>query len=175
MSLQLTLVLAGPPKGKARHRTRVQKTKTGKVFAQEYPDPEGVKYESQLRYVAAQQMGDRPPTILPVRLHVEAQLQIAAGKTDYEKENMLIGAVAPLNKGSGDCDNFLKIVGDALNGIVWIDDCQILEASVVKRWALAPRLIVAIETIELPPVVERPSRSRKRRAETSPDLFAADG
>jgi Holliday junction resolvase RusA-like endonuclease len=34
-----------------------------------------------------------------------------------------------------DVDNYLKGLLDACNGIVWRDDCQIVEASVSKQWA----------------------------------------
>lgn len=34
-----------------------------------------------------------------------------------------------------DCDNLIKGVQDALNGIAWHDDSQIVDVRVVKRWA----------------------------------------
>lgn len=49
--------------------------------------------------------------------------------------------------GRPDWDNIGKIVSDALNGVAWIDDSQVVEASVAKRFAAqgeAGRLIVQV-------------------------------
>jgi Holliday junction resolvase RusA-like endonuclease len=167
---RLVFSLAGPPRGKGRHRARIARSKAGAAFVQSYPDGATVKYETQLRYVAQQQMGDRPPWLLPVRVHVEVLLPIAQSGAEWEKEAKLAGAILPAKRGSGDADNFLKIVGDSLNGIVWVDDSQIVEATVIKRYAVAPRLSVVAETLEPPP--ERPGR-RARLAASQDDLFAA--
>lgn len=34
-----------------------------------------------------------------------------------------------------DADNVLKAIKDGLNDVAWIDDCQVCDARVVKRWA----------------------------------------
>ena len=64
MSLLVTIELDGPPRGKGRPRATV--TKRG--FAQVYTDDRTVKYESQLRYAASQEMAGQVPTDQPVAL-----------------------------------------------------------------------------------------------------------
>jgi Holliday junction resolvase RusA-like endonuclease len=39
-----------------------------------------------------------------------------------------------------DADNFLKLALDALNGVAWADDCQVVDATVRKRYALSEPL-----------------------------------
>ena len=171
MTFRLAIELAGPPRGKGRHRARIQKAKgSGRLYVQEYPDGETVKYETQLRYVGQQRMDGRPPTILPLRVQVEVTLQIAASGPEWERAAKLAGAIVPISKGTGDVDNYLKIL-DALNGIVWADDSQIVEARVFKRYGNNPRLAILVEALELP-TVEKPERKRKAAEPAAPDLFA---
>lgn len=37
--------------------------------------------------------------------------------------------------GRSDWDNLAKAICDALNGVIYIDDCQIVHAIVIKHWA----------------------------------------
>jgi Holliday junction resolvase RusA-like endonuclease len=47
-----------------------------------------------------------------------------------------------------DADNIVKIVKDALNGIVWADDAQVVQMNVSKVYAPAPGLTVNITALE---------------------------
>jgi Holliday junction resolvase RusA-like endonuclease len=166
MTLRVTITLAGAAQGKARHRTRVQATKDGRTFAQEYPDGRSVKYESQLRYAAQCEMNGRPPTIQPCRVIVDVYMQAPSSGSKREIAARLRNDLRPLKK--PDVDNFLKSVGDALNGVVWKDDSAIVEATVRKWWADDPRLVIEVETIE-PPALPAPPREAGRGVW---DLFA---
>ena len=46
-----------------------------------------------------------------------------------------------------DWDNVGKICSDALNGIVWRDDCQVASAQVVKTYANSPRLVIEVRAL----------------------------
>jgi Holliday junction resolvase RusA-like endonuclease len=46
-----------------------------------------------------------------------------------------------------DADNHLKLVMDALNGILWHDDAQVCAATVTKRYSETPGLHVKIATL----------------------------
>ena len=43
-----------------------------------------------------------------------------------------------------DCDNYLKLVQDALNGVVYRDDASIVMACVSKRWNKYPGMTVKV-------------------------------
>ena len=59
----------------------------------------------------------------------------------------------------GDCTNIAKGIEDALNGVAWLDDSQVVELAVRKRWAKHgedPAAIVTICQVEpLPDVIEK--------------------
>lgn len=46
-----------------------------------------------------------------------------------------------------DIDNVFKAVTDALNGIIWQDDRQIVNAEIAKRYSSIPRVEIEIEEI----------------------------
>lgn len=165
MSLRVVIELAGPPRGKGRARATV--TKRG--FAHVYTDDKTRKYEAQLRFAAQQQMAGREPTILPVRVQVEVYLEIMPSWPRWQREAAEAGEWLPIGRGSGDADNFLKVL-DALNGIVWQDDAQIVEAHVFKRCG-TPRLVIAVETIDPPAKPEKPARLRQTGSVPVADLF----
>src|SRR5215471_5367547 len=77
MAWPIVIALAGPPRGKGRHRARINtSSRTGVPFVQTYPDNATVRYESQLRYAAQQQMQGQPPTSQPLSVTVEVVLAI---------------------------------------------------------------------------------------------------
>ena len=43
-----------------------------------------------------------------------------------------------------DFDNIAKLVGDALNGLVWTDDKLIVEARVRKIYGLQPKIVLTV-------------------------------
>lgn len=53
----------------------------------------------------------------------------------------------PYPRGNGDLDNYLKAISDALNGIFWVDDAQIVEIHSKKMYTEVgekPKIIVEI-------------------------------
>lgn len=145
MSLLVTIVLDGPPRGKGRPRSRV----TNSGFAQVYTDEKTVKYESQLRYAAMQEMAGKVPTGLPVCLTMTVRFAVPASWSRKKTAAALLGHVQPTVK--PDADNTLKLT-DALNGIVWQDDKQVVDARVRKVYAEIPGLMIEVKTIEAPEI-----------------------
>ncbi len=149
MALHIVIALDGPAVGKGRPRATVLNG-----HATLYPDGKTVKYEAQLRLAAMQQMAGRQPTIQPVRVLVSVRIQIAPSSTKTELEAARLGHSHPIKRNSGDVDNYLKIL-DALNGIVWVDDAQIVEALVRKVYSEQPSLRIEIHTLEPPALPAR--------------------
>ena len=62
--------------------------------------------------------------------------------TAREKINARNGSALPTS--TPDADNIGKLVGDALNEIVWKDNAQIVDLRVIKRYSDSPALRVEV-------------------------------
>ncbi len=78
-------------------------------------------------------MGDGPLTLELVIGH-----ERPAGHWTSRGELSAAGRRMPFPAKKPDADNQLKLVGDALNGCMWKDDAQLVEARVVKVWMARP-------------------------------------
>lgn len=131
MSIQFTVY--GKPRGKQRPRYRFSR-KGGYA----YTPKETAVYERQIRqaYIAAG--GIMLSETKPISMLIEAEY--AKSKTSKKTYPTL----------KPDWDNIGKIVSDALNGVAYRDDAQIITAAINKRWAKdnIPKVIVAIGVVE---------------------------
>lgn len=161
MSLRVVITLAGKPRGKGRGRAFVHQH-TGRVTVM---TPEATRtYESQLRYAATQEMAGRPPTVQPVRVDIEARFEVPKSGSKAERAAKLLNHRRPTMK--PDWDNLAKIC-DAMNGVVFKDDVQVVDGRIRKVYAEAPALVVTVETIE-PPTLPL---GRSQPAGIAGDLF----
>lgn len=85
---------------------------------------------------------DHEPFTGPVSVEVYAFFAIPESWTKKKREAALAGGVPHI--GRPDADNCLKVVEDALNGLAFVDDSQITDASVQKRYGSRPRVEVNI-------------------------------
>ena len=95
----------------------------------------------------AKAMQHRPPRPIegPIFLFVQAFFKRPKG---HYRTGAYAGELKPNQPNyrikTPDADNFLKFVGDALNGIFWADDKQIVMPLPVKRYADSPRVEIII-------------------------------
>jgi Holliday junction resolvase RusA-like endonuclease len=138
----LVVELPGPPKAKGRHRSRVVLPKQGKPFVHNYADPETAKYEEALGWAAKAAMRGRVPFDFAVAVRIFATLPIPKSWTQRQKDAAVTGTV--FAKSRPDWDNYGKTASDAFNGIVWLDDSQVVCGLVVKRYGAEPSLAVEV-------------------------------
>jgi Holliday junction resolvase RusA-like endonuclease len=65
-----------------------------------------------------------------------------ASASKKKQQSMLHGGIRPTKK--PDCDNIAKAVLDALNGIAYYDDSQVVTVTVEKLYSDTPRVEVEI-------------------------------
>jgi len=122
--------IQGVPRGKGRHRT----TKTGHT----YTDLKTSEYEKMVKWIFKTTC--KEPMFLahvPLTCEIIAYFQRPKSKT---KCNINYPTKKP------DCDNIEKIICDALNGLAYHDDSQIVEITTKKRWTTDnPRVEVEIK------------------------------
>jgi len=124
MTLQIIFSVEGNPQGKARARF----TKTGHA----YTPQKTVDYENDIAIKAKQAMGSSDPLETPVAVYVYANYAIPASYSNKRKEACLNRSERPTKK--PDADNICKAVCDAMNGIVYKDDSQVVSLHFTKRY-----------------------------------------
>ena len=104
-----------------------------------------VRYESTVALFARQAMGDRNLFDGPVSLDLLLHMPIPASWSAKKRMAALNGEIFPETK--PDCSNVLKAVEDAMNGIVYLDDKQITDLCVIKRYGPTPGVDVIVSEI----------------------------
>ena len=98
--------------------------------------------ERQIAIAARSRMAGKPPASIPLRVSVTAVFPIPKSWPKAKREAAEAGTLAPTVK--PDVDNIAKLV-DALNGIVFEDDRQIVELSVLKAYGPEPSLSFVVQ------------------------------
>lgn len=88
-------------------------------------------YESLIRDVALPLMGGAAPWEGCVRVCIHASYKIPKSWSKKDRALALEGKVPPKKP---DVDNVVKIVLDSLNRVVYLDDTQVTDCFVSKRW-----------------------------------------
>lgn len=129
MTDTLHIRINGEPRGKQRPRF----TKQGRT----YTPKETREYEAQIRETAlkaaAIQQYTKPSADCPVQVRITSHCAIPKSWSKKKREAAQQGKIRPAVK--PDADNIGKLICDALNGIAYHDDKQVVELLVSKRYA----------------------------------------
>ena len=142
----ITLVVPGQPMGKQRARTRTVNTKAGKSFVMSYTPKKTLNYETYIKELFVIKY---PGFIImedAISVDVMAYLIIPMSKSKKQKEAMLNGDIFPTTRPDG--DNILKVCLDALQGICFKNDSQIIRGSFKKIYSNQPRVIISIREVQ---------------------------
>lgn len=96
-------------------------------------------------FYANRAMAGRAPSLKPISLTIHAYLPIPKSWSQKKQTQATLGEILPTVK--PDFDNLQKLVADALNGIIYKDDCQIVTAFIFKEYSRAPA--THIEVLEV--------------------------
>lgn len=140
----IDFVIPGEPKGKERPRARMVKMPDGKYVARVYT-PHGTEdYEKKIRTAYMLQCGKaKVEQGVPCAVHIRLGYKIPKSKTKREKEQMQAGKLLPLVK--PDVDNVAKAILDALNGVAYEDDAQVVMLTISKTYMEFPETTVIIQ------------------------------
>jgi len=127
MSLVVTFTVDGDPipKGRPRFARRGQ-------FVQTYTDAKTIDYETHVAMKARHAIGATEPLKGALTVFLYLRYTIPASYSKKRKEACLAGLEFPKRI---DIDNVYKSITDAMNGIVYLDDSQIVEAHIKKVYA----------------------------------------
>jgi len=128
----------GEPVGKGRPRF----AKRGN-FVSTYTPQKTKTYEDEIRLMAKAAMGSSEPLETPVTVAIYIRVGIPVSYTKQMKKYALEGILKPTKK--PDADNVLKCFLDAMNGIVYLDDKQVVNLHVTKVYAETPAVEVMVK------------------------------
>lgn len=132
----LTINVPGEIRGKGR-----PKFSTRNGFGRAYTDAKTAGAENWVRVCALEQVG-QPCLDGPLTLSMQITVAIPASWSKRKQAEAMAGVLRPTGK--PDLDNTTKLVADALNGIVWHDDSQVVSMAVSKRYGAAPGAVLEV-------------------------------
>jgi Holliday junction resolvase RusA-like endonuclease len=142
----IQFTVSGQPIAKGRPRFRIVKPKDGPDFVSTYTPAETVAYEARISKAAKVAMGGRFPSSAPIEIMIELRMQIPVSWTKKKRLAASLGQVWATKK--PDAGNVQKAIEDAMNGIVYVDDSQIVTLTVRKIYHAEPCMIVAVRELE---------------------------
>ena len=132
----VSFIVPGQPVAKGRARIT---TYGGHVRS--YTPEKTRRYENQVSAYAAEAMKNMPPIGGPVEVVVEAFMMVPASWSLKKRLSAIAGQIKPITK--PDLDNIVKAL-DGINGIIVVDDSQIVKLTATKQYAEIPQLIVTV-------------------------------
>ena len=136
----ITFNVPGQPYGKGRPRVGNVRGRA-RMFTPE----KTVSYENKVAFVAQQAMAGAALIEGAVDVSLFIVCQIPASWSKKKQAAATAGAIFPTTK--PDIDNIEKIIYDAINGVVWKDDVQVVDVKKVKRYGPVPGVNVRIEVL----------------------------
>ncbi len=132
----LVITIPGVMRGKQRARV----TRRG-AFATAYTPKETVNAEAWVKRCAVDQIGS-PCLTTALEVFIHITVPIAESWSKKRRAAAVAGEIKPTGK--PDADNTQKLLFDALNGIIWKDDAQIVDIRFSKRYGERPRTELTI-------------------------------
>jgi Holliday junction resolvase RusA-like endonuclease len=138
----IEFVVPGEPVGKGRPRA----FRMGNGVRMHTPE-NTARYENLVAIAAQQAMAGRAPMGGPVAVEMVLVTAPPASWSQKKRNQALDRMILPTTK--PDCDNVLKAIADACNGIVWGDDRQITDVVIRKRYGMRPMARVTVRPAEV--------------------------
>lgn len=136
--MMLNIFIPGKPQGKGR--ARAFKTRSGHIG--HYTPEKTRTYEGLIQTHAIEALGVVRATRRPIKLSLLINYEIPQGWQKWKIQAACEGLIAPTIK--PDADNVVKAVKDALNGVAWKDDCQVVMMDIQKQYSITPGLLIQV-------------------------------
>ena len=140
MSATVYFVVYGNPVGKGRPRA----TSRG-GFVRMYTDAKTLGFESAVADEARIAMREWQAFNTPMQLQLSAYYPIPKSWSKKKRQMAMDGEIHPQVK--PDLDNVMKAVLDAMNGVVYVDDSQVINMVATKRYSSDPRVEVYLHEV----------------------------
>lgn len=134
----MIFAVPGEPTGKGRPRVVRQG-----AFTRAYTPEKTAMYENLVKLEYQRAGGEMMEGQL--RMTITAHYGLPKSVSKVKRERMLKGEIRPIKK--PDADNVCKVICDALNGIAYHDDSQIVHLSISKWYDDEPSVVVEIDEV----------------------------
>ena len=138
MSLVLVYSVYGEPVGKGRPRF----ARRGN-FVSTYSPQKTKTYEDEIRMMAKAAMGASEALETPITVAIYIRVGIPKSFSKQKRKDALANIERPTKK--PDIDNIAKCFLDAMNGIVYLDDKQVVSLHITKEYAETPAVDVMVK------------------------------
>jgi Holliday junction resolvase RusA-like endonuclease len=136
--IKITIPGEAVPQGRPRFSTRGG-------FPRAYDPAKSREFKSYVRLLAAQAMNGAPPIEGAVSLVVVIYRAIPKSFSKRKRHLALEGEVLPVTK--SDLDNVVKSLTDAITGVIFRDDAQIVDLHACKLYDNTPRTEIQIAEV----------------------------
>lgn len=116
-----------PGKPQPKQRARAARTKTG---IRHYTPKQTESYEAKVGWIAQQHLAGSEPSSKPFELRLIIWVKIPDSWPQWKRRAAERGEIAATT--TFDADNVLKSIKDALNGVVYRDDRQVVSGNFDK-------------------------------------------
>lgn len=113
-------------------------------YVRVYDPPKVKNFKNLLRSLASSQY-TRPPLIGPLSVSLTFYRPVQKSISQSERERRLSNQSKPVVK--PDTDNYIKSTLDALNGVLWHDDSQIVKIEAEKRYGETGKIIISVKPV----------------------------
>ena len=118
-------------------------------FTKRAHDPkESAEYKSNVRAMATVAVLENNWTMchreMPVSVNIISYRPIPTSVPIWKKNAASHGLIPPLGR-NADIDNVMKGILDAMNGVVYEDDCQVFKLTGESRYSDVPRVEIEVE------------------------------
>jgi Holliday junction resolvase RusA-like endonuclease len=141
--MSVEILIFGEPVGKARARV----VRCGRSIHAFTPE-RTARYESMVRLAAVAEMQGQQPFSGPVAVTIRAAFGVPASWSKKKRGAALENPRAILPAKRPDLDNVVKSVCDAMNGVVFRDDAQIVELVATKHYGKIACVQVLVEPLD---------------------------
>lgn len=139
MKISILFTIPGKPIAQARARA-VRRANYVTMY-----DPKLSRQYKTIVATYAKQAYPLQPIDSAVKVVIDLFLPIPTSFNKRRKQEAIEGKLRPTKK--PDYDNLVKGVQDAMNGICYTDDCQIVDAVISKYYSENPRVEVMVEEL----------------------------
>ncbi|MGY0692638.1 RusA family crossover junction endodeoxyribonuclease [Virgibacillus sp. FSP13] len=143
--MEIHFVIPGPcvPQGRPRAGKIQRGSKKGRTVLY---DPQKSREYKRYVSIVAKQYAPKEPIEEPLCVHIKVYRPIPASMTKKLRQLSVAGVNRPITK--PDNSNYAKGIEDALNGIIYKDDSQIVDLQVSKFYSDNPRVEIMIKELD---------------------------